>query len=137
MDARNHRDMDAGNYTRMDTRDNSGVNERHRVNANYRLHPRDRHDAVDTPRIVRPRDVPVFDLAHVTIFRSRDVMIAGTSYVVVSVDIADPLDGSVPIDRAHFCACNRLLAVDSVDAPRLGGHWDRDDHRAHQSCDTS
>jgi hypothetical protein len=45
------------------------------------LHLCDRYDAVDMPHIVRPGDVPVFDLAHVTIFRSRDIVIARASYV--------------------------------------------------------
>jgi hypothetical protein len=68
---------------------------------------------------VRPGDVPVFDLVYVTIFRSRDVVIARASYVAVSVDIADSLYGLVPIDRTHFCAGDRMLAAHSVTALRL------------------
>ena len=114
VDPRNHRDMHPGDHVRMDTRDNLVVNERYRVNANHGLHPCDRHDAVDVAHIVRPGDVPVFDLVYVTIFRSRDVVIARASYVAVSVDIADSRYGLVPIDRIHFCAGNRMVAVQSV-----------------------
>jgi hypothetical protein len=103
MNSRNYRDMDTGDHARMHTRDNAGVNERHHVNANHRLHPCDRHNAIDMPHIVRPGDVSVFDLVYVTIFRSRDVVIARASYVAVSVDIADSRYGLVPIAYSLLC----------------------------------
>src|SRR6516165_6966469 len=137
MDPRNHRDMHPGDHARMHTRDNAVVNERHHVNANHRLHLCDRHDAVDMAHIVRPGDIPVFDLVYVTIFRSRDDVIARASYVAVSVDIADSLYRLVPIDRTYVCAGNWMLAAHSVTALRLCRQWGRDDHRTHQSCDTS
>jgi len=107
----NHRDMHPGDHARMHTRDNLVVNECHHVNANHRLHPCDRHDAVDMAHIVRPGNVPVFDLVYVTIFRSRDVIIARARYIAVSVNIADSRYGLVPIDRTHICAGNWFLAV--------------------------
>ena len=119
VDPRNHCDVDAGDHAHMHTRDNAVVNECHIVDTNHRLYPCDRHDAVDMPHVVRPGDVPVFDLVYVTIFRSRDVVIACASYVAVSVDIADSLYGLVPINRIHFCAGGRMLAVQSVRASCL------------------
>jgi hypothetical protein len=127
VDPRNHCDMHAGDHARMHTCDNAVVNERHSVNANHRLHPCDRHNAVDMPHIVRLRDVPVFDLAYVTIFRSRDVIIARASFVAVSVDIADSLYGLVPIDgysllRWRPVACSsfrsRIAPVPIVESRR-------------------
>ena len=137
MDSRNHRDMDAWDHTRMHARDNAGMNERHRVNPNHRLHPSDRHDAVDMPHIVRLSDVLVLDPAYVVVLRPCDITITRAGYVAISVDIAYFRHGLVPIDRTHICTGDRRLAVHSVYAPRLGRHWDRDDHRAHQSYDTS
>jgi hypothetical protein len=129
--------MHTGNYTSMHTRDNLVVNQCHSVNANYRLHPCDRHDAVDMPHIVRPRNVLISDLVYIVIFRSCDVTVTRTSNVAVSVDIADFRHGSVPIDRVHACAGDWLLAVYSIRASRLRRYWERDNHRSHQSSDTS
>jgi hypothetical protein len=137
VDPWNHRDMNAGDHARMHTRDNAVVNERHRVDTNHRLHPGDRHNAIDMPYIVSLRDVLVSDPAHVTIFRSRDVIKARASYVAVPVDITDSLHGLVSIHRIHSCAGDRVLAVQSVRASCLRRQWGRDDHRAYQSCDTS
>jgi hypothetical protein len=137
MNPRNHRDMDAGDDARVHTRDNLVANQRHGMNANDWLHSSDRHDAVDMPHIVRPRHVPVSNLMYVTIPRSRDVMIASASYVAVSIDIADPRHGLVPIDRTHRCAGDRLLAIHAVPASLLCRQWGRNDHGGHKSGDTS
>ena len=104
VDPRNHRDMHPGDHAGMYTRHNAVVNQRHHVNANHRLHPCDRYNAIDMTHIVRPGDVSVFDLAYITIFRSRDVVIARARYVAVSVDIADSRYRSCtdrPYSRRH------------------------------------
>jgi hypothetical protein len=92
------------------------VNQRHRMNANNRLHLSDGHNAVDMPHIVCPRDVPVSNLMYVTILRSGDVMIAGASFVPVLIDIADPRYGPVPIDSTHVCTGDRLLTIHAIPA---------------------